>query len=347
MTQPNPSPLNPVVVVEPSAKSRRAGTPCSLLPRRRRPAFTLIELLISMSIIAIMATLAIATMYGAQESARDRKTRSTIAKLHTIMMEKYESYRTRRVPVAIATGIRPDLGAKARLDCLRELMRIEMPDTFSDILDSTVSPQFVNASGQPLDPSGSPSLPIAKTSVAQAYARKLTTAKPFYRDDHNRAECLYLIVMYNATDGENPAEMFNSNEVKDTDGDGLMEFVDGWNRPIRFLRWAPGFISELQTRNPQEQPDPFDPRKVYPRPGQTDITFALFPLLYSAGPDGEFDLYGGTSAFTYSGANNNPYAGLVSPHLFPDGQIGKVVDIPANGENNAIDNIHNHLIGSR
>lgn len=313
----------------------------------KRNAFTLVELLVVITIIAILAAVFLGAMFSAQESSKDRKTRATIAKLHTIISERYEAYRSRRVPIQTEQGISPQMAAKAKLDCLRELMRIEMPDRFSDILDPTVSPSYFNSNGLPIMPNGSTAPPIGKTSVALSYARKLANAKPNYADDHDRAECLYLIVMANTADGESPIEMFRESEVADTDGDGLREFVDGWQRPIRFLRWAPGFVSEAQSRDPKLQPDPFDPRKVYPRTGQTDVTFALFPLIYSAGPDGDFDIYGGESTFTYSSANNNPFAGLVSPNVFPIGQIGMMVDFPVNGEQNWQDNIHNHLLNTR
>ncbi|TXT36992.1 MAG: hypothetical protein FD138_803, partial [Planctomycetota bacterium] len=31
---------------------------------------------------------------------------------------------------------------------------------------------------------------------------------------------------------------FATSEIRDTDGDGLLEFVDGWGRPLRFYRWT-------------------------------------------------------------------------------------------------------------
>lgn len=340
-----------------------------------RKAFTLIELLISMSIIAIMATMAIAVMFGAQESAKDRKTRATIAKLHTIVMEKWESYRTRRVPIdplAVAklrglanasdATIAPMIAARVRLDALRELMRMEMPDGWRDVATSDAS----GVGPAPLV-SGVPET-SAYRAMFRAYCIESFTdtnkngrydnGEPYgdtngngqfdvATDEHERAECLFAMIMFASTDENNPIELFKTTEIGDVDKDGAREFIDGWGRPIRFLRWAPGFVSELQTRVPKDQPDTFDPRKVYPRPGQADVTFSLVPLIYSAGPDGEFDIYGGEASFAYHSANNNPFVGLVSPHMFPGGQIGTVVDLPSNGENNSIDNIHNHLVGSR
>ena len=67
--------------------------------RRGRAAFTLIELLISISIIAIMASMMLFALYSAQESAKADKTKALIAKLDSIIKSRWDSYRTRRVPV--------------------------------------------------------------------------------------------------------------------------------------------------------------------------------------------------------------------------------------------------------
>ena len=61
------------------------------------------------------------------------------------------------------------------------------------------------------------------------------------------AECLYLIVMAAMAEEGDAREMFKADNIKDTDNDGMMEFVDAWGEPIRFLRWAPGYISDLNT----------------------------------------------------------------------------------------------------
>src|SRR5262245_384343 len=64
-----------------------------------RSAFTLVELLITVAIIAIMASTLLFALVRAGEAAKAQKTRSLIAKLNNIIMAKYESYKTRRVPL--------------------------------------------------------------------------------------------------------------------------------------------------------------------------------------------------------------------------------------------------------
>ena len=49
---------------------------------------------------------------------------------------------------------------------------------------------------------------------------------------------------------------------RDVDGDGLPEFVDGWGRPISFIRWPAGFRSVLQSLSENDPADPIDPLGV-------------------------------------------------------------------------------------
>ncbi|MCE5302216.1 MAG: type II secretion system GspH family protein, partial [Planctomycetaceae bacterium] len=60
--------------------------------------FTLIELLVTITIIGILAGMVMGVLRTARESARESATRATIAKLNNIIMNRYESYLTRRVP---------------------------------------------------------------------------------------------------------------------------------------------------------------------------------------------------------------------------------------------------------
>ena len=57
------------------------------------------------------------------------------------------------------------------------------------------------------------------------------------------AELLYMIVSMGSPEA---MEQFNSSEIGDTDNNGYPEFLDGWGRPIFFLRWAPGFSTWIR-----------------------------------------------------------------------------------------------------
>ena len=67
---------------------------------------------------------------------------------------------------------------------------------------------------------------------------------------HNtaRAEMLYAILV----EGAGPLgsvfnrDDFTDKEVRDTDGDGLPEFVDAWGQPLQFFRWPLFYHSDIQ-----------------------------------------------------------------------------------------------------
>lgn len=205
----------------------------------RRRGFTLVELLITVSIIGIMASMVLFAMFGATESARKRKTEALVARLNAIVQAKWESYETRRIPVMFPAATIPQLAAKMRLDCLRDLMRMEMPDRWSDVEDDPATPfEFT-----------SPTPKIARPAPSQGYLRQLTAARnktpPPSPSDiglNSGAECLYMIVKGCVDEDGDGSDVFKPDSIGDTDGDGLLEFVDAWGTPIKFLRWAPGFF---------------------------------------------------------------------------------------------------------
>ena len=98
------------------------------------------------------------------------------------------------------------------------------------------------------------------------------------------AETLHLLVSVGSLDTDS-LESFRNDEIGDVDDDGASEFLDGFGRPIHFLRWAPGYFRE---RGQTAVADPFDPYRFGGRGGND--SFQLMPLLVSAGPDERFSL---------------------------------------------------------
>jgi len=76
-----------------------------------------------------------------------------------------------------------------------------------------------------------------------------------------RAEMLYAILV----EGQGPfgsvfsRDEFTDKEVRDTDGDGLPEFVDAWGQPLQFFRWPVLYHSDLQ-RGQKIVPDTVNPQ---------------------------------------------------------------------------------------
>jgi len=277
----------------------------------RRAGFTLVELLVVISIIVILAGIVLGALHAARETARESKTKSMIARLNAIIMQKYESYMTRRVPISTA-GMNPNQAAAARLGAIRDIMRAELPDRFADITTAPITG-------------------IPRPAVSQLYLTFYNNNNP--QPNYSPAECLYLIIAVGM-----PAEManFSQEDVGDLDNDGWPEFLDGWGRPIMFLRWAPGFSrdlnsdvdSQVQSGNAMLDPDPFDPRKV-------GGGFRLVPLIYSGGPDKKYDIDPGQG----SSYNGNLFSDLAN--------VGTPTDFDGNGQLNHYDNIHNHRMDQR
>ncbi len=225
-------------------------------------AFTLVELLVVISIITLLASTALFTMFGVREDVRETRARAQVAKINELIMEKWESYQTRALPIRIPAGTDPRMAAAMRLNAVRELMRMELPDRMTDIL----CPDPLSN----IHPSGIPS-----SSLLRAYFRRVQShmnpgpdggwgvagsdddgngipddvcefAWPGSDDRgwsrrYQDSECLYLILSSIRENDSTGLEFFDESEIGDTDNDGMPEILDSWRQPILFLRWAPGY----------------------------------------------------------------------------------------------------------
>jgi prepilin-type N-terminal cleavage/methylation domain-containing protein len=299
-----------------------------LARRPSRRAFTLVELLVVIMIITIMATMVMFAMAGVTEKARIDRTKAQIAKINELIMEKWESYQTRRVQWRPgAPGITP---AQQRLYALRELLRMELPDRIMDVWDDPVSLK-------------------TRPALSRAYRTQALKANYWFEPDPNDrenfgtyqdSECLYLILSQ-MRDGEFSAlEFFSENEIGDLDGDGMPEILDAWGTPIGWLRWAPGFVSP--TRSDVQRSDYFDPGRADPRyltDDPTDDPYEIWPLIYSAGPDKEPGI-----AFQLKDKKPIHWRNTTPPND-PYHEKYRLIGLPDGDK--SLDNIHNHLIETR
>jgi type II secretory pathway pseudopilin PulG len=380
----------------------------------RRWAFTLTELLFVILILAILGGLAASGLAAAFHQARIERTRAIVARLDQLIMEKYNSYRTRPVPIKINPATRPigepfvdtaadndltngffdggenfsdqdgdntrDWGAvEFRLLALRELMRLEMPNLKADVV---------------IPPLGSPSNPIfPRPSLSKHYyntANKLPGGIAAWTEQYEGAECLYLIVSAMRDGEDNALDFFTTGEIGDIDGDGMLEFHDAWGNPIEFVRWPCGYSEHpgsdgawgvagtdddgdgvtdnpteagwpgsddilppptSQTRNYKKAPDPFDPQKVDGRYRNGNLfiqPFALKPLIYSPGPDKEYDV----RKSDQSGAANptplqllDPYRVVFNPSGGDPPRLSAGSCFDPDGARGFADNITNHDLG--
>jgi len=272
-------------------------------------------------IIAILSSLSLAGLNGARQRSKAAKTQSTLRKLNDAIMPQYDDFLRRRLHQSGSSAVE-------RLSALRLVQALEMPDSWGDVAATSGA---VN------------SLPsYAKTSPVRAYAafKQACTGRT---DEWGSAECMYLMLTRSGYNGSS-LENFRTDEVSDLDGDNAPEFKDGWNTPIAFIRWAPGFSdgvapaaawrSVVQIANPTDFHDPFDSRRV-------DASgYALYPLIVSAGPDEEMQVVlTGTN-----GCGVLPWPPSLLPPLtaITTGSAGAAEDITK-----ARDNLTNHDLMKR
>ncbi len=281
-----------------------------------RRAFTLVELLVVFIIISILAALSLGGLAGARQRAKIDKTRSTIRKLHEIVIPYYESFTEKRVagPLTLAgTGTPPsgfgvytdacirlgdgstylkdkngwvgpsakgkETAAMSRLMKLRVLQLLDLPDQWADVGGTT------SAAARRYS-----QFVTAQNSFAAQFPDQTNWGDAAARARFQSAECLALIVTRGGFAGD-ATENFRADEMGDVDKDGAPEFLDAWGKPIAFIRWPSGYVAGAtnwqfagripatqQVADPAAAPDPLDPLKV-----TTD--FNLTPLIFSGGPD--------------------------------------------------------------
>jgi Prokaryotic N-terminal methylation motif len=307
----------------------------STATKNNRLGFTLIELLAVIGLIAFMTGMITYALMGAQGDARVARTRSTIQKLNEIILQRWEEYRYRPVDIrkssfnisSVLTALQPRSQAYLRMLILRDTMRMEMPDRISDLIYGpaiyTVPSHIVQSGGQ-LEQRSIPHnfgilysalFSALQNSTHSSLAASLSNlpATGFFDSTNNLAlstqgldvwddavqssELLYLIISTSNFGGTAALELFRPSDIGDPDGDGLLEFVDAWGQPIRWIRWPAGFPSDLNRYSGSDAMDPLNTDWRYSDANFTEVEKpqTIVPLIVSAGPDqlfGErFDFY--------------------------------------------------------
>ncbi len=220
----------------------------------KRHAFTLVELLVAISIISLLMMMVAAAASAAQSNRKVAATRATIAKLDLILTSQLSTYNSKDVSGTTA----------ARGAAIRKMITADLPDRWTDVayMKANVG-QFTAAPQRAF---------IGTTPGSSQYAG---------------AECLFMIIMQGGFVNCLDCGERRSIEKCDKDSDGAQEFWDAWGNPIDYILWPyavelpPG--SGARFFSGSRQPD-------LPGVSSSSPMLGLRPLIYSPGVDGEYGL---------------------------------------------------------
>lgn len=218
-----------------------------------RRAFTLVELLVVVTIILVLMGLIGAAVSGARGSQKKLATQGLIAKLDGVIQQQFATYAGRDVVAA---------SPAARAVELRRQVTGDLPDRWVDVKYMA-------------DNAAKFTSPHQQTYIA---VWNSMTTKP--TADYAGAECLFMIVMRGGIANCLDCGDLAGSSIGDKDEDGAFEFWDAWGNPIGYILW-PG---DLQL--PADSGTKFFSASPPFAPGATGRT--LRPLIYSAGADGEY-----------------------------------------------------------
>lgn len=239
--------------------------------RRRdiRFGFTLIELLIVVSIIGILITAFVATVNGVFRSARITRTTATLQKIDGILADRqkglerafagstFRQFAKRQYLIRQYRGFTidyqgsnlvtlnrvPGLSEKAsEVLSMKDWQRYYFPQSFADYI---IAAQFMGLDEDKND-----------DGLPDRLASKYTGTLPPPADTTESAEMLYFSLSELEVFGVPPIgdDAFNSQELQDTDGDGLLEIIDGWDNPVRFYRWPTRLLKPYGLNGIDRQP---------------------------------------------------------------------------------------------
>ncbi len=223
-------------------------------PQCRGRGFTLVELLLVMAILAIISSLGLAVIAGAEKDALVSRTRAQLDRLSSVMNQNLEEFVYRVLPVRIkvAPPVDPEAARAFREAMLNEFLRVEFPwkqadvdpATFPQNMTLAMAPNFINAA-EHLPQISRRFLALLNSQTAGTWLAKVpqdlnmnAMIDPEELEVFQRtvsAECLYVILSLNTDqDGERLVGLLRSGEIGDTDGDGALEVLDAFGDPVRF-----------------------------------------------------------------------------------------------------------------
>lgn len=307
--------------------------------------FTLVELLVSIVIIGIIGGMVSTAITGASRQAKETRAAAFVNRLNLVVLQLYEESATRRVglPSSVWSGQSVN---QTQLIWRRDWLRASLPQSKADVdagSGRSGAPAVFGAPFIAADGTLTILPPTQRTQVAFQFRERVRRtyevlnnssvtwdqAYSAWTDEHQSAECLYLIFANNTLNGQPLLDQLRDRDIADTDGDGMPEIIDPWGSPVLWMRSPAGHflknrwvddesnadlwptVLEVRETIARLGADPIDILRSDPRQQFVDddaptdlinpsainsnieadkLTFFCRPMVVSAGADEEFDL---------------------------------------------------------
>lgn len=312
--------------------------------RFRRPAFTLVELIVVVTIIAILVSLSAAAVVRFITAQEISNTRTTVNKVYDRLNTSYKAYRQmfykEPIPAVYHDWIQnkmamgnpndsnglydPNFEARVRVIWVKMRYKQTFPMSFAEALNPA-----------PLPPLPTYQTYLGNLNITLAMVSNATYQQQTYQSRSNNkptalesSACLLMALTQaqggggvNAEDmagGQSVASFSLVNERQRPIGKTISAFVDAWGNPLTFSRWP----TDSALLNPN------GPQKNYNDPGDPQGTLAKFTapgyLPPSSNPYSALFVQSLHKLPTNSDFSGSPYSYYLIPMLVSNGPDKKL-----------------------
>jgi len=309
------------------------------LHRQRRPAFTLVELIVVIAIIVILIALTAAGYFYFVTSTQGRNTEGTIRTVNKVFQGQWAwvvEQAKKESPsqgvkdaatntVANVPGCSDPGGERAKALWIKVRLMEAFPIAFSEINNNAAGNDPVFKFLYVDTGNGNPAIPSGQRKYISQYQRAIAINAAVNPATESSA-CL-LMALAVSRGGSSLSPDLLGPAVMDTDQDGIPEIVDGWKKPLAFFRfaWGTGALSGaaggIQGLNPAaagskgaKLGDPLDPGGAlasWPTgPGKTTFQNIAHQITNAAGTANYV-----IPVLASIGPDNDMVAGVATPSL--------------------------------
>lgn len=233
-----------------------------------RSGFTLIELMVVMGVIAVLIGLSTMAIVSFVTNARHAATETVIKKVDAMMQDRmsgiaaYFEESNRRATSKLGQRIAaPSYVDRTKSPNVRKIYQglLGNPANADLISDwEIIAKKFFRRKHFPMTFAEADLNNDGVTDVTNDSGTKITLPLANHTPETENAEVLYWFLTNGSQFGNEPVGTgdFAPSEVADTDGDGLLEIVDGWGHPLRFYRWPTRLFRPQTAGNESTEIDP-------------------------------------------------------------------------------------------